>query len=62
MKALQQAITAAMFAVLPAIPAFASQGPGTTGGTATGLEQGLFVAVMVAATCAGLVVLRLKRG
>ena len=62
MKAFHHAFAALMLAVLPAVSAFAAQGPGTTGGTATGFEQGLFVAVMVAATCAGLVVLRLRRG
>ena len=62
MKAFHHAFAAAAFAVLPAVSAFASQGPGTTGGTATGFEQAVFAAVMIAATCAGLVVLRLKRG
>ena len=62
MRTLGNTIATAMLATLWVAPALASQGPGTTGGTATGFEQGLFAAVMVAATCAGLVMLRLKRG
>jgi hypothetical protein len=52
--------TTAALVVLPVISASASQGPGTSIGTATGLEQGILIGAIVAAACVGLV-LRLRR-
>ena len=62
MKTFRYAVATAALVTLPVVSALASQGPGTTGGTATGFEQAVFVAVMVIGTCAGLVLLRLRRG
>lgn len=53
MRTLSQVLAAA-FCSLPATCAFASQGPGTQNGTATGLEQGLLIGAIVVAAGIGL--------
>ena len=55
MNILFHAIASAALMVLPVISAVASQGPGTSGGTATGLEKSIFVGAIVAAVCIGLI-------
>ena len=54
MNALRQAIAIAVFATLPIAQALASQGPGTTGGTATMLDKTIFLGTVAAAICLGL--------
>ena len=55
MKAFRLSIATTLLAATPALAAFASQGPGTTGGTATGLDKAVFIGAMAAALFAGLV-------
>ena len=54
-------LTASFFVGFSGISAFASQGPGTFAGTATGLEQALLVAAIIALACVGLA-FRFRRG
>jgi hypothetical protein len=60
-NAIRLSLATAALTTVAAVSALASQDPGTTGGTATGFEQGLFVAAVAAATCIGLAVLKLRR-
>lgn len=59
MNAIRQAVAIATLATLPIAQAFASQGPGTTGGTATMLDKTIFLSAVAAAVCVGLA-LRLR--
>ena len=54
MKALRLSLATALLAAAPAVAAFASQGPGTTGGTATGIDKAVFIGAMAAALFAAL--------
>jgi hypothetical protein len=54
-------LTAIAFVGFSGLSAFASQGPGTSAGTATGLEQTLLVGAIIAFACVGLA-FRFRRG
>ena len=54
MKTISHVIAAAGLIALSAVSAAASQGPGTSVGTATGLGQGIFFGAVAAAACVGL--------
>lgn len=54
-------LSAAAFLGFSTISAFASQGPGTSDGTATGLQQAVLIGAIVALACIGLI-FRFRRG
>lgn len=56
MKAVRLSLTTALLAATPAFAGYASQGPGTTGGTATALDKAVFFGAIVAALFAWLFV------
>ena len=54
MKAVGLSLVTALLAAAPAFAAYASQGPGTTGGTATATDKAMFFGAIVAALFVGL--------
>ena len=60
MNALSHSIAAAALLIISVISVSASQGPGTSGGTAANLEKGMLLGAILAASCIGLL-LRLRR-